>query len=294
MSKEKKNSLVKFRPTGLVPEDPLRKYIQEVNKYPILSREEECELAQRFQENQDKEAAKRLVTAHLRLVVKIAMEYRTAYGNVLDLIQEGNIGLLRSIKTFDLAKGTRLASYASWWIRSYILKYILDNFRLIKIGTTQAQRNLFFNLMKEKKRIEAMGFKADPGLIAKRLNVKKSEVEEMDQRLTEGELSLDTPLGDGNQSYADLLQDPALPIDEKLDQVNLHDFLLEKMSVFAKTLPPRELKIFQERLVAEVPLTLQQIADEYGISRERARQIEEKIKTRLKQFFEEAGLKAPD
>src|SRR3990167_4129699 len=182
MSKDKKNSLVKFRPSDLVPEDPLRKYIQEVNKYPILSREEECELAQRFQENQDKEAAKRLVTAHLRLVVKIAMEYRTAYGNMLDLIQEGNIGLLRSIKTFDLAKGTRLASYASWWIRSYILKYILDNFRLIKIGTTQAQRNLFFNLMKEKKRIEAMGFKADSGLIAKRLNVKKSEVEEMDQR----------------------------------------------------------------------------------------------------------------
>ena len=124
------NKLVKYQ-GAIVPEDPLRRYIAEVSKYPLLSKEEEDELARKFRDSGDKDAARILVTSHLRLVVKIAMEYRTAYGNVLDLVQEGNVGLLRSIKTFDPDKGNRLASYASWWIRSYILKYILDNFRLI-------------------------------------------------------------------------------------------------------------------------------------------------------------------
>ncbi len=282
--------VIVYEPVEITPEDPLRRYIVEVNRYPLLTREEEFDLAKQFKENHDPDAARRLVTAHLRLVVKIAMEYRTAYGNVLDLVQEGNVGLLRSIKTFDPDKGNRLSSYAAWWIRSYILKYILDNFRLIKIGTTQAQRSLFFNLMKEKKRIEAMGFKPDAKMIANRLNVTESEVQEMDQRLSESEYSLDAPVGESSQTFNDYLADPTLPIDESIDHANLQDVLHEKIKEFEKGLNERERKILVERLMSEVPLTLQQIADEYGISRERARQIEERIKHRLKDFFEKEGV----
>lgn len=288
---EEKREVQLFQEKALTPEDPLKKYMREVSQYPLLTKEEELDLAQRLREHNDREAAKKLVTSHLRLVVKIANEYKTAYGNVLDLVQEGNLGLLRSIKTYDPDKGARLAHYASWWIRSYILKYILDNFRLIKIGTTQAQRNLFFNLMKEKKRIESMGFKATPERIAENLNVKASEVEEMQKRLNEGELSIDTPLNDGDGSYSDLLADDAhLPIDESLDHEKVKDILIEKIEEFSKKLNEREQKILQERLLSEVPLTLQTIADQYGISRERTRQIEERLKTKLKDFFKSAGI----
>src|SRR5262245_27883022 len=194
---------------GLVPVDPLARYLQKVNQYPLLSDEEERELIERVQKNHDVEAAKKLVTSHLRLVVKIAMEYRSAFQNLLDLIQEGNVGLLRAVKSFDPAKGARLSYYASWWIRSYILKYILDNFRLIKIGTTQAQRKLFFNLMKEKEKLESLGFKPHAKLLAERLDVKEQEVDEMSQRLSQAELSVDTPVGEeGSPLHVDFLKAP--------------------------------------------------------------------------------------
>ncbi len=280
---------------SVVAIDSLSRYMQEVSKYPMLTDEEEKMLVEKVQKEHDIEAARKLVTSHLRLVVKIAMEYRTAYHNLLDLVQEGNIGLLRAVKNYDPAKGARLSYYASWWIRSYILKYILDNFRLIKIGTTQAQRKLFYNLMKEKEKIEQLGYTPDAKMIAERLDVKESEVNEMDQRLSHSELSADAPVGeDSGAHYVDFLKDPSKPVDEKIVDQELKDVLDNKFKIFAKTLNSRELKIFQERLIAEMPKTLQEIADEYSITRERVRQIEERIKEKLKKYFDESGFRVDE
>lgn len=282
-------------PRGLEGVDPLKRYIQEVSQYPFLTSREERDLAELFRKTGDKEAARKLVTSHLRLVVKMALEYRTAYGNVLDLVQEGNLGLMRAVKTFDPDKGARLGHYASWWIRSFILKHILDNFRMIKIGTTQAQRRIFFNLIKEKERLEKQGFKAGPKELAAAMDVKPEEVEEMQMRLSQGDLSLDAPIhGDDEKRHVDFLQAQTLPLDEQLDQASFKDQLELKLKEFAKTLNERETKIFHDRLLSEVPLTLQAIADEYSISRERARQIEERIKEKLKKFFEKEGVKVED
>jgi RNA polymerase sigma-32 factor len=274
--------------TELVPLDPLRAYLAEVQRYPILSEEEEHALAEKYHKEGDVEAAKKLVTSHLRLVVRIAMEYRSAYHNVLDLIGEGNVGLMYAVKRFDPAKGTRLGYYATWWIRSYILKYILDNFRLIKIGTTKTQRKLFYNLMQEKQKIENMGYYADSRLLSKRLGVDVGDIEEMSQRLTSPELALEAPISDEKSAILeDFIADNDVPIEEKISKKEMSDIFRKKLQEFAKTLKPREQTILQERLLSEVPTTLQDIADEYGISKERARQIEARIMERLKGYFKE-------
>lgn len=272
---------------ALVPIDPLRTYLAEIQAYPFLSEEEERALAKKYHEEGDVDAARKLVTSHLRLVVKLAMEYRSAYHNVLDMIGEGNVGLMHAVKKFDPSKGVRLGNYATWWIRSYILKYILDNFRLIKIGTTKTQRRLFYNLMQEKHKIEQMGYYADARLLSKNLGVDVSEIEEMTSRLTQSELALDAPVSDEAKSaiLEDFIADDDIPIDEKLAKRQMSDIFREKLEIFKKTLKERELKILRERLLAEVPLTLQEIADEYGISKERARQIEARIIEKLKGYF---------
>ncbi|MBI4367043.1 MAG: RNA polymerase factor sigma-32 [Deltaproteobacteria bacterium] len=269
---------------ALVSADPFRRFLAEVQRYPLLTEAEERELAERFRATGDVEAARRLVTSHLRLVVKIAMEYRSAYYNILDLVQEGNVGLMIAVKKFDPDKGARLSYYASWWIRSYILKYILENFRLIKIGTTKAQRRLFYRLVREKQRIEAMGFAATSHLIAGRLGVTPHDVEEMTQRIGHSEVSLDAPIGHESRSASlgDFIADNDVPIDEKLAQTELKDLFQEKLREFVQTLKPREVTIFRERLLAEVPRTLQDIADEFGISKERARQLEARIIEKLR------------
>jgi len=275
--------------------DPLKKYMQEVKAYPLLTNDEERELARLYHDDGDIEAAKKLVAAHLRLVVKIAMEYRSAYHNVLDLIQEGNVGLMQAVRHFDPDKGARLGHYATWWIRSYILKFILDNFRLIKIGTTKAQKKLFYNLMREKEKIEAMGYYATPVELSKQLGVSEKQVEEMQQRLTTPELALEAPAGRGahGQSTAilkDFLPLEQVPVDERIAAEQSKDMLKEKFSEFAEGLTERDRKIFYERLLAELPRTLTDIADEYGISKERVRQIESKIVEKLKAFFKESGI----
>jgi RNA polymerase sigma-32 factor len=271
----------------LVPVDPLRAYLAEVQRYPLLSEEEEHELMERYHKSGDIEAAKKLVTSHLRLVVKIAMEYKSAYHNVLDLIGEGNVGLMYAVRKFDASKGARLGHYATWWIRSYILKYILDNFRLIKIGTTKTQRKLFYNLMQEKQKIENMGYYADSRLLSNKLGVDTSEIDEMSMRLTQPELALEAPVGTDAKSAVleDFIADDDIPVDEKLSKKQMHDIFKERLAEFTKKLQPREVKILKERLLSEVPLTLQEIADEYGISKERARQIEARILNRLKEYI---------
>jgi len=275
--------------------DPLRRYMEEVKRYPLLSPEDEFKLAQRMRESGDMNAAKSLVSANLRLVVKIAYEYRSYTTNLLDLIQEGNVGLMKAVSKFDPIKGARLGYYASWWIRSYILKYLLENFRLVRLGTTQSQKKLFYHLMREKERLEAQGLAAGPKLLADRLNVREKDIIEMEQRLSHhgGEVSLDAPVGDGDggdgraQSHVDLLvDDQEMPLDA-LEREELLQLLAERLPAFAAKLNEREKRIFHDRLLAEEPKTLQEIADVYGLTRERARQIEARMVEKLREFLKD-------
>jgi RNA polymerase sigma-32 factor len=269
--------------------DPLRRYLEEVRRYPLLEPHEEFELAARLRDQGDMSAAKKLVAANLRLVVKIALEYRSLYTNLLDLIQEGNIGLMKAVSKFDPAKGARLSYYASWWIRSYILKYLLDNFRLVKIGTTQAQKKLFYHLMREKERLEAQGLLAGPKLLAEKLNVREKDVVEMEQRLSGrgAEVSLDAPLDPegGRASHGDLLPDEHEPADEALAREQLLRLLRNRLPEFERQLGEKELRLLRDRLLAEEPKTLQEVADLYGLTRERARQIEAKVIQKLREFL---------
>jgi RNA polymerase sigma-32 factor len=213
---------------------------------------------------------------------------------VLDLIQEGNIGLLQAVRHFDPDKGARLGHYATWWIRSYILKYILDNFRLIRLGTTKAQRKLFFNLMQEKERIEAMGFVATPVELSKRLNVPEAQIMDMERRLTTPEYALQAPVNRGQEPGSAILQDflpiEEVPVDQQIASTETQDMLKQKFAEFSGSLNERDRKIFQERMLAELPKTLQEIADEYGITKERVRQLEARLVNRLKAYFKESGV----
>lgn len=273
------------------PTDPLRRDLDELRRYPILSPEDEFRLAQRLHGHGDLEAAKLLVSANLRLVVKIAFEYRTIYSNMLDLIQEGNIGLMKAVSKFDPTKGARLGYYASWWIRSYILKYILDNFRLVKIGTTQAQKKLFYHLVREKERLEAQGLLAGPKLLAEKLHVREKDVVEMEQRLSGrgAEMSIDAPLDRESDlsgpTHAILLPDESEGADEVLARQELLRLLEDQLPSFEKELNEKERRLLRDRLLAEEPKTLQEVADLYGLTRERARQIESKVISKLREFL---------
>jgi RNA polymerase sigma-32 factor len=271
---------------ALVPVDPLGRYLAEIRRFPLLSREEETVIAKRYRETGDPEAAFKLVTGNLRLVVKIAHQFARATRNLLDLIQEGNIGLMEAVKNFDPYRGIRFPSYAVWWVRAYIYRYLINNFRLVKIGTTQAQRKLFFNLRKESERLEAEGFSPQPRLLAQRMGVKEGEVREMQQRLAQSEVSLDQPAGaDGDDTLMDALPDSARNPEEAVAARQWRDFAHDKVERFAATLKDKELEIFRARMLAEEPLTLHAIGERFGISRERVRQIETRLKRRLKEFI---------
>ncbi len=270
--------------------DPLRRYFQEISRYALLSAEEELDLAIRMRDRGDLDAAKAMVTANLRLVVKIAMEYRNIYSNIMDLIQEGNIGLMKAVSKFDPTKGARLSYYSSWWIRSHILKYLLDNFRLVKIGTTQAQKKLFYQLMREQQRVEAQGLLPAPKLMAERLDVREKDVIEMQQRLSShgSEVSLDAPVGDSEQksAYRDLMPDDRESAESGLIHAQLIELIRERIPEFKNLLNEKERKVLEDRLLAEEPKTLQEVADLYGLTRERARQIEAKVIQKLRDFLQ--------
>jgi RNA polymerase sigma-32 factor len=272
--------------TALVPFDPLQRYLAEIRRFPLLSREEEHRLAVDYKEYGNVEAAYKLVTANLRLVVMIAREYQKAFKNLLDLIQEGNMGLMEAVKNFDPYRGVRFPSYAVWWIRAYMIRYIMNDWRMVKIGTTQAQRKLFFNLQKEKDKLEAEGLTPGPKLLAQRLNVKEDEVVEMEQRLASRDLSVDMPMGDDEEAtLLHFLPDQKESPEEQIAETQYQHLLREKMEQFASALKDKELVIFRERLLNEDPLTLREIGEKYDISRERVRQIEERVKRKLKTFL---------
>jgi len=271
---------------SLVPFDPLSRYLAEIRRFPLLSREEEVVISKRYAKFHDPQDAYGLVTANLRLVVKIANEFARATRNLLDLIQEGNIGLMEAVKHFNPEVGIRFPSYAVWWVRAYIYRYLINNWRLVKIGTTQAQRKLFFNLRKESERLEAEGFSAQPKLLAQRMGVKESEVREMQERMSQSEVSLDQPASaDDDTSLMDALPDSSSNPEEAAARAQWREFAHEKVEEFAGTLEGKELEIFRSRLLTEDPPTLQEVGTKFGISRERVRQIESRLKRRFKAFL---------
>ncbi len=270
--------------------DPMAAYLREIQRHPLLTPEETHALAVKFVETQDPAAAARLVTANLRLVVKIAYEYRRAYKNIMDLVQEGNIGLMQAVKRYDPYRGVKLSSYAAWWIRAYILRFILNNWRLVKLGTTQAQRKLFFNLRKKRAELQAMGIDPTNEEIAKSLNVPESDVAEMDVRLAQSEKSLDAPVGDADGraiAKVDMMPAVGLGPEAMMADEELQALLKEKLAEFRKTLvgKDKDIAIFDQRLVADEPLTLQDLGDRFGISRERVRQLEQRLLGRLREYL---------
>ncbi len=276
--------------TGMERMDPMSAYLREVQRHKLLTPEETQELAVRFLKTQDSKTAARLVTANLRLVVKIAYEYRRAYKNIMDLVQEGNIGLMQAVKRYDPYRGVKLSSYAAWWIRAYILRFILNNWRLVKLGTTQAQRKLFFNLKKARAELTAMGVDPSDAEVAKRLNVPESDVSEMEVRLQASEKSLDAPVGDADGrsiTRVDMMPFTGAGPEAMMADGELQALLRDKLDVFRGTLvgKEKELAIFDERLVADDPLTLQQLGERFKISRERVRQLEQRLQGKLRDFL---------
>ena len=273
--------------TSVVRYDSLQHYLAEIRKYRFLTKEEEFKLAVKYREEGDLDAISKLVMANLKIVVVISMEYKNIGMNLMDLIQEGNLGLMQAVKKFDPYRDIRLVTYATWWIRAYILRYIINNWRLVKIGTTQAQRKLFFNLMKEKARLESLGYEAGPKLIAHGLGVKEKEVVEMDIRLGNRELSLDEPLrGDTDSSLLSIIPSREAPVDEQLADEEVSTLLREKIAEFSKTMNERDLDILQNRILSESPKSLSAMGEAYGISKERVRQLEENIIKRLRKYLQ--------
>jgi len=275
--------------------DSFDQYLFDVEKYPLIEEAaEERELARRARTG-DKEAAERLVTANLRFVISYVKKYQGRGLGLAELVCIGNEGLLKAVKKFDPDKGVKFISYAVWWIRAYMLRYIMNDWRMVKIGTTQAQRKLFFNLQKEKERIEAEGLAVGPKLLAQRLNVKEDEVIEMEQRLASRDLSVDVPIGDDDEAtLLHFLPDHKQNPEEEYAESQYQRMLREKMEQFAKGLKDKELVIYRERLLNEDPLTLREIGDKYGISRERVRQIEERVKKKLKSYLSKEFKDATD
>ena len=267
----------------------LSQYMAQLRHHAPISREEEHELAVRWVEEGDVDAARRLVLSNLRLVVKIAMEYRRSWTNVLDLIQEGNVGLMQAVQRYDPYQGVKLSSYAVYWIRAFILKYLLDNIRMVRLGTTRAQRKLFFRLNKEKRELERLGYRAEPKMIAERLDVSEEDVVEMEQRLGSSDVSLEAPVGDesGATAFGDLLAAASRSAEEDVGDSELRAVFLQKLAEFSESLEERDRRILEERVLAEDPKTLQEMGDACGVSRERVRQLEARLVERLRGFLKE-------
>jgi RNA polymerase sigma-32 factor len=275
---------------AVVKYDPLQRYLAEISRYRLLTREQELELGARVHDDKDSEAAYILVTANLRLVVKIALEFQRVWmQNLLDLIQEGNIGLMQAVKKFDPYKNVKFSYYASFWIKAYILKFIMDNWRLVKIGTTQGQRKLFFKLKKEKQRLIDQGFDPKPKLLSERLGVSEREIIDMDQRLDGWDVSLDAPLKDDSDTerIEFVSSEESVSVEDEVARKQMTSMLHDRIAAFRKEMTQRELEIFDLRIFSDSPATLQDIGDRYGISRERVRQVEKSIIRKMRAYFKQ-------
>ncbi len=269
--------------------DPLTAYLNELRPYSELSLEEEHRLAVKYLKEGDTQAAYALVTANLTLVVKIAMSYKREWEHLLDLIQEGNVGLMKAVQNFDPFRGVPLPAYATWWIKAYILKFLLDNWRLVKVGTTNTRRKLLYNLKKEKERLEREGFSPTPKLLAEHFGVDEQEIIDVETSLGASDVSMDAPLKKGEDSWTPMSfltdgKDPGKQVENKL----FLEALKEKIGEFVSELKkPIEKEIFQARILSESPRSLQEIGDNYNITREAVRQTEQRLTKRLKAFLAE-------
>lgn len=272
--------------TAVAPVTALQHYLAEVRRHPYLTKEEELRLFEEYRTHGSRDAAVKLIMANLRVSVAISAEYLHTGADHMDLIQEGNVGLMQAIKKFDPSKNVRFYAYAAWWARAYILRYLLNTYRLVKVGTTQDQRKLFYNLKKEKAKLEREGFAPDTKLLADRLNVRERDIVEMDQRLGNWELSLDQPFSaDQEGSLLDVLPAQQVPADEQIAREELQTLFRSKLAEFIKTLDERDEDILRNRILSETPLTLDDLGGKYGITKERTRQLEARIIKRLRDFI---------
>ena len=273
---------------ALAPFDPFRRYMAEISKYPPLTREEEQELSRHYLETGDRETLRRLITSNLMLVVRIALSFRRAARNLLDLIQEGNIGLLQAIDRFDPDVGVRLPTYAAYWVRAYMVKFLLDNVRLVRVGTTNARRKLLRNLRKEKARLESQGFDVGPKLLAEHFGVSELDVQDVQSALDSRDISIDAPLGEDQRSAAEMLPDTDQPdVEGQVARKQLQERVERALDGFREGLGERELTLLDQRILSEEPLTLREIGERFGTTREAARQAETRLMKRLRAFLKD-------
>ncbi len=277
------------RESALVPDDSVGRYLAEVRKYSLLTREEEHELAVRAYEDGDREAAEKLVLSNLRLVVKIALDYRRVWTNLLDLVQEGNVGLMQAVKRYDPYRGVKFSSYAAYWIRAYLLKYLIDHIRIVRVGTSRAERKLFFRLNKTRRELESAGFRPEPKLLAEKLDVKEADVIDFERRMRESDLSLDAPISpDGDAAaFGDFIAAEGASVETEVGEGQLRRTLHDHVDKFSEHIDERELRILRDRILSEDPKTLQEIGEEFSLTRERVRQIEKRLVQKLRSYLKE-------
>lgn len=282
-------ALVPAASTGLAPYDPFRRYMAEVRRFPPLSREEEQRLARLYQATGDREALFRLVTSNLMLVVRVALSFRRAARNLLDLIQEGNLGLLHAIERFDPDLGVRLPTYAAWWVRAYMVKFLLDNVRLVRVGTTNARRKLLRNLRKEKARLEDQGFDVGTKQLAEHFGVSETDVRDVQAALGSHDVSIDAPVGrDGDEdapTQGELLSSGGPTAEDQVARRELQEQAQRAIGRFRRELNERDRALLDERILSDDPLTLQVLGDRFGTSREAVRQAETRLMKRLREFL---------
>ena len=270
----------------LVPADPLQLYISKIRQYPQLSHEEEQELAEKFRQTGDREAAFRLVTSNLMLVVKIAFEFHSQFQNILDLIQEGNYGLMRAVQKFDPFKGARLSTYASYWVRAYMLKYILDNWRMVKVGTTNMRRKLLYRLREMEETLTAAGEPVTAKLLAESFGATEKDVIDIQKSMGAQDKSIYQPVEDGSsQQVLDTLPGAGGDYAQDLGDRQALDHLREAVERFKQGLRPVELTLLEKRILSDDPVTLREIGEIYGVTREAIRQTEERLAKKLKEYL---------
>ncbi len=270
-----------------VVKNSLDTYLVQINQFPLLSQEEEFEIAVRYRKYDDIEAAHKLITSNLRFVVKVAFEYKSYGVKLLDLIQEGNIGLMMAVKKFNPYKGYRFISYAIWWIRAYIQNFIIKTWSLVKIGTTQAQKKLFYKIGKVRKALESNGENEKKyELLAHDFDVTKEDIKEMEQRMSSRDLSLDAPFDENQElTHLELLKEESPNQEEAIAQEEEKRIREREVQNAMRRLNEKEVYVLQNRIMAEEPLTLQQIGEHLKLSRERVRQIESEALKKLKREF---------
>lgn len=281
-------ALVTTGDSALASKDPLSLYLREIRKYPLLTREQEFELAKKYYDTKDPQIAQTLVKSNLRFVVKVAAEYAKFSSKLIDVIQEGNVGLMHAVKEFNPYKGNRLITYAVWWIRGYIQEYLMRQFSMVRIGTTANQRKLFYQLQRQKQELEKMASPENVALLSHRLGIPEDEITEMAKRLSSRDVSLDKPATADDQSATPLSallrkEDGSLPLDEQMALEEQLSLLMDSVNSLRDSLTEKEKILLEERVLSDEPLTLQEIGDKYGITREAVRQTEARLMKKIKE-----------